>query len=543
MSSALALFLIVPLTPVLVAPLLLLPGGRRWLFIAPWIPAAAFALLPLRGEVVELPWLLLGTRLGVDAISHPLVLLGATAWTLAGWHARRTIADEEQPRFFFFWLLTWCGNISVFLTLDAASFYAAYATLTVAAYGLVVHRRRPQDYRAGRVYLWMSMLGEGLLLVGLLILITDAGNLPLGPAPLIVATSSNSQLVAWLMMLGFGIKTGLAGLHMWLPLAHPQAPVPASAVLSGVIVKAGVAGWLRFLPLGQEGFETIGTTLVVLGFIASVAGGLIGVTQRGLKSLLAYSSISQMGLLSVITGLGLLNPNRGSLYLALTVLLVLHHGLNKAALFVSVDMLQISPRLVRRLLWLPAAALAAFPLTSGDLVKTVLKDVTADFPAMNLNLLVLLGSLVTTMLMTRFILMSISSSNKPVNRGGAIVPWLLMVMASLGLPWAYALAEWPELASRPFHLSHLVHAMLLFAAGSGLGIAVQLADRVRKLPEVPPGDLLHLLPRAPTIFLPAPLRIEKIDWVAPLARVERLLSRPGNALIGAALLLGLLILA
>jgi formate hydrogenlyase subunit 3/multisubunit Na+/H+ antiporter MnhD subunit len=253
------LYLLIPALPMLMAPALFLPGlGRRLLPLAPWVPTLTLLLLPYQGAVFELPWLLLGARLGMDAYGLPLMLLAITAWTLAGWHARRTLPAERQPAFFLFWLLTWCGNSCVFLTLDAASFYAAYALMTFSAYGLVVHLGRPEDFRAGRVYLTMAVLGEALLIGGLLLLAAEVGNAPLELAPQLVADALRGPWIAALMLAGFGVKMGLVGLHMWLPLAHPQAPVPASAVLSGVIIKAGLMGWLRFLPLGSEAYAWLG---------------------------------------------------------------------------------------------------------------------------------------------------------------------------------------------------------------------------------------------------------------------------------------------
>jgi formate hydrogenlyase subunit 3/multisubunit Na+/H+ antiporter MnhD subunit len=178
MNAAL-MFFAIPVLPVLLAPLLLAqwPRALRVLLpIAPWVPATALLLLPHRGEVVELPWLLLGARLGIDDVALPLLLLATIAWTLAGWHARRTLAPDGQGRFFGFWLLTWCGNLSVFITLDGASFYAAYAMMTFSAYGLVVHLGRPEDYRAGRVYITLAVIGEALLMAGLFLTAVDVGN-------------------------------------------------------------------------------------------------------------------------------------------------------------------------------------------------------------------------------------------------------------------------------------------------------------------------------------------------------------------------------
>lgn len=534
-----SLYVLIPLLPALAAPLLLLPGGRRLLPAAPWLPAAAIALLPLRGRVVELPWLLLETRLGIDAVSFPLLLLAAGTWTLAGWHARRTLAEGGQPRFFFFWLLTWCGNLAVLLCLDAASFYAAYTLVTFAAYGLVVHRGSPAAYRAGRVYIVMSVLGEGLLLAAFLLLVAEGGNVSLGSGPVLVAGSEDAWAIAALMLAGFGIKIGLAGLHMWLPLAHPQAPVPASAVLSGVILKAGLIGWLRFLPLGQPGFEALGAVLLALGLVGALAGVAVGLTQRDLKTLLAYSSVSQMGLLSMIVALAMVDPLQSHVYLALAVLFALHHGLNKAVLFLSVDLLGGAARLMRALLWLPAAALAGLPLTSGALVKAGLEDAAPE-SAFGISTSLSVTSIATTVLMVRFL--SLALRREARAKRVPVAPWLCLLAATLSLPWLYAWWELPALAGTPFSSGHLASAGWTTAAGLAIGIAVEAFLRRRAIPEVPAGDLLHYWPRA--LAMPAwPVpRWPRVDLAAPLARVEERLARLAAAILLAALALAVLLL-
>ncbi len=533
-----SLFVLVPLLPALMAPLLLLPGGRRLLPAAPWLPAAALVLLPLRGEVVELPWLLLETRLGIDAVGFPLLLLALVTWTLAGWQGRRTLPPEGQPRFFFFWLLTWCGNLSVLLCLDAASFYAAYALVTFAAYGLIVHLGRPEDYRAGRVYIVMSVLGEGMLLAALLILVAETGNLSLGTSPILVAGAENAWLIAVLMLAGFGIKVGLAGLHMWLPLAHPRAPVPASAVLSGVILKAGLLGWLRFLPLGQPGFELLGYVLLALGLIAALGGVAIGLTRRDMKTLLAYSSVSQMGLVSMTVALALLDPLQSHVYIALAVLYALHHGLNKAALFLSVDLIGGARRWMRALLWLPAAALAGLPFTSGALVKAGLKD-SAPAAAMGFSTWLTITSVATTVLMLRFLSLALRQE-APAGRAPT-APWLCLLAACLSLPWLYLWQELPPLAQAPLLPGHLADALLTTAAGVLIGIVIEALLRRRAIFEVPAGDLLHLLPRAPALPAWRTVRPPGIDAAAPLAWAEERLAVLGVAVVLAALALAVLL--
>jgi len=150
----------------------------------------------------------------------------------------------------------------------------------------------------------MAVLGEAALVAGMLLAVHAASSHYLSDLAAVAPPAAAIPL----LLLGFGIKVGMPLLHMWLPLAHPVAPVPASAVLSGVMLKAGLLGWLRFLPLGTAALPETGTLLLTAGLLAMFLGVAAGLCQREPKVLLAYSSISQMGFMTLAVGAGLLAP-------------------------------------------------------------------------------------------------------------------------------------------------------------------------------------------------------------------------------------------
>src|SRR5690606_31512805 len=117
--------------------------------------------------------------------------------------------------------------------------------------------------------------------------------------------AGDARLAGTLLLTGFAVKIGVVPLHIWLPLAHPVAPVPASAILSGVLVKAGLLGALRTVP--EEAFGSSGATtvLLALGLVTALYGVVAGLGQARLKTVLAYSTVSQMGLLFVALALAL----------------------------------------------------------------------------------------------------------------------------------------------------------------------------------------------------------------------------------------------
>ena len=303
-----ALMLLALAAPLLLALLVMWPASRRhaeWLAPLSPLPALLLALAARDGLVADLPWLLLGSRFMLDETGRLFLGFTAVVWLLAGWYARGYLAgDPRRHVFWSFYLATAAGNLGVCLAGDAASFYLLFALMTFAAYGLVIHSGSAEARRAGRVYLIMAVLGEAALVAGMLLAVHAASSHYLSDLAAVAPPAAAIPL----LLLGFGIKVGMPLLHMWLPLAHPVAPVPASAVLSGVMLKAGLLGWLRFLPLGTAALPETGTLLLTAGLLAMFLGVAAGLCQREPKVLLAYSSISQMGFMTLAVGAGLLAP-------------------------------------------------------------------------------------------------------------------------------------------------------------------------------------------------------------------------------------------
>jgi formate hydrogenlyase subunit 3/multisubunit Na+/H+ antiporter MnhD subunit len=467
--------------PLLVAALLWMPASRALgLRLAPWapLPALILALAAPTPYELDLPWLLLGTRLGLDETGRVFLLFTALIWLAAGWFARAWLADDARRHGFAgFFLLTQAGNLGVCLALDPAAFYWFFALMSFAAYGLIVHDRSAASRRAGRVYLVLALAGEMLILSGLL-LVADATHMPAAVVCLI---------------LGFGVKTGLPLLHVSLPLAYAATPIPGAAVLAGAMIKAGLLGWLRFLPLGEAALPGAGSALMLAGLLAIFYGVAVGLTQRQPGALLAYSSISQMGYFSLALGAGLLAPELWPLLLPAVVLYALHHALAKGALFLGVGVAERcgASRRVMLGLALPALALAGAPLTSGMLVKNGLKAGLASLPAPWADLLAALlplAALGTALLMVR--LLWLVGRAAPAQRTsasvvGLLAPWLALLLALAGLAWALAPHSWVAQALR---LGALLDAAWPPLAAAALGV---VALRLRwRAPTLQPGDVL-----------------------------------------------------
>ncbi|KPQ21528.1 MAG: Formate hydrogenlyase subunit 3/Multisubunit Na+/H+ antiporter, MnhD subunit [Rhodobacteraceae bacterium HLUCCA24] len=404
----------------------------------------------------------------------------AAVWFVAGLAAQPMTGRPNMAIFSGFWCLVLAGNLGVLLALDVVTFYVSFAAVSLASWFLIVHDRTETALRAGRVYIAIAIAGEVALLVGLIIGADAAQSMAIEDIRAALGTSGPDAVALALLVLGFGIKAGLVPLHVWLPLAHPAAPVPGSAVLSGAIVKAGLFGMILFVPEGA-----IGPILMALGLVGAFGAALWGLTQANPKAVLAYSTISQMGLMILLVGAG--GAARETVpYFAM------HHGLAKGALFLLVGVTMAAQGRGRRLLCLGLAAalcasIAGFPLTGGALAKTAVKQGLADWAALALGF----SSVTTSLIMLWFL-----SRLRQAERRDPTEPWAVrfslpaaLLLAAVAVPWLLW-SDWsghgPDYVLKPDALMDALWPVAL---------AVPLAAAVLRwpLPQIPPGDLLLLL--------------------------------------------------
>ncbi|WP_434130500.1 complex I subunit 5 family protein [Methylocaldum sp. GT1BB] len=491
------------LAPSLLAIALFMASRRSPIWpIAPWAALPGLVLAAAPDFRIDLSWLLLGTRLGLDATGRMFLIFTALLWLIAGLYAQVYLAsDSKRRRFGGFFLSTMTGNLGVILAQDVASFYLFFSLMTFSAYGLIVHEGGEEPHRAGRIYLILAILGEAMLLVAFLLSASAAESLFLDQIPKAVAVSPQRNLIVALFLGGFGIKVGVLVLHVWLPLAHPVAPTPASAVLSGVIIKAGLLGWLRFLPLGQAALPDWGYGLTAAGLAAAFYGAGVGLVQKDSKTVLAYSSISQMGLITVPVGLGLAAPAGWPSCLAAVTVYAVHHALAKGALFLGVGVARETARDERKLRWitagllLPALALAGAPFTSGALAKESLKRAIGSVPEPSQDWLawtLSFAAVGTTLLLVRFLYLvrheALTESHGSGSRGLGLT-WGLALLGVFALTWIM-FAD----AARAFFEHALEPGILwseLWPVGGGILLAYLFGRRfARSAPPIPAGDLL-----------------------------------------------------
>ncbi len=272
--------------------------------------------------------------LHADGIGALLGLLTGWGWLLCIIFSAAYMRHEErESTFYAFLFLSQACLIGVFFADNLLSLYLFFEMTTLASLPLVLHSRTKDATAGGMSYLFYSLAGAIIALFGLMVIYHEAGTLDFVPGGYVTEEHSSMLLLIGIFAcaIGFGAKGGLYPLHAWLPAAHPQAPAPASALLSGIITKSGVIAILRLLFYVIDPALIRGTwvqyTLLTLALGTILIGSALALTEKNLKRRLAFSSVSQVSY--VLAGLFLLNNTAvlGAL------LQIIFHMIAKSGLF------------------------------------------------------------------------------------------------------------------------------------------------------------------------------------------------------------------
>lgn len=307
----------------LITPALVYLAGPRWprlrdqlvLITSGLVAVLAAKLLPVvrDGRVVVcqlgqvIPPFELGFR--VDVLSLFVTFVSAAIWFLVALYSLAYMKGEhDQTRYYAFFLLTLAGAMGSFMAADLFTLFLFFEIMSLPAYVLIIHDQTPRAMRAGLRYLSMTISGSLAFVFGLVVTYQSAGTLSLSGTGILAPGSPLAGYGFAAFVVAFGMKAGLVPLHVWLSEAHPVAPSPASALLSGVMLKAGAYGLLRvFYNLYGVSFlrETGWADWLLAAASASILlGSAVAITQTDLKRRLAYSSIGQMGY--ILLGMSLL---------------------------------------------------------------------------------------------------------------------------------------------------------------------------------------------------------------------------------------------
>jgi proton-translocating NADH-quinone oxidoreductase chain N len=287
----------------------------RLILLLTWIPWILLFQGFLRGGGEGASLTLQGLTLRVDGLS--LLLSGVTltlATTVAFYSGAYVSGDEGEEKYYALLLSLTGAIIGLGCATDLLNLWLWFEAMTVSTLFLVAFYRKEQaSLEAGVKYLVQSAAGSGLILFGIALVFGKTGTLALQDLPGILYNNPDRLPIlaaGALFIIGFGVKAALVPLHTWLPDAHAQAPSGISAMLSGVVIEAGLVALLRILlPLA---FLTglWGPILLVLGALNMLVGNLLALRQTQVKRLLAFSSLSHIGymLLGIGAAMAFLQP-------------------------------------------------------------------------------------------------------------------------------------------------------------------------------------------------------------------------------------------
>jgi NADH-quinone oxidoreductase subunit M len=285
---------------------------------------------------VTVPWIQVANwniqyALGVDGLSILLVLLTTFLSPIAILSTWNAVEDRVRD-FMLFFLLLEMGMLGVFLAQDLFLFYIFWEFTLVPMYFLIgIWGGAQRMYAAIKFFLY-TMAGSILMLLAILWLGINQGSFFM--PDLIAAGGIPSDIQFWLFLAfaaAFAIKVPMWPLHSWLPDAHVQAPTAGSVILAGVLLKMGTYGFIRFnLPLFPQAAVQLAPVMATLAVIGIIYGAIVSYSQKDVKKLVAYSSISHLGF--VMLGIFALNAQG----IEGAILQMVNHGISTGALFLLV---------------------------------------------------------------------------------------------------------------------------------------------------------------------------------------------------------------
>ena len=293
-------------------------GGLQWLEQSAWNPR-------------------LGTSyaLGLDGFSFPMVLL-ATLLCLVAILASRGIRERVKG-YYFLVLMLESAMLGVFMAQDWSLFYVFWELTLIPLFFLIDRWGGKNRHGAALNFVLYTMGGSVFMLIALLVLFDAVPGHSFAMEDLAAGgpqLDEQTQIMIFLgFLVGFGVKMPLFPLHGWLPLAHVEAPSPISILLSGILLKMGAYGMIRAVQMLPNAVLALQSVLATLAFVSLIYGGLLAWRQTDLKAMVAYSSVSHMGV--VLLGIATLNVAG----LTGAVMQMVAHGLVAGALFLLIGLL------------------------------------------------------------------------------------------------------------------------------------------------------------------------------------------------------------
>ncbi|MCD8154512.1 MAG: sodium:proton antiporter [Clostridiales bacterium] len=304
---------------------------------------------------------------------------------------------KNTTRFYTFMLLTLGAAMGVFLSADLYTTFIFFEIMSFTSYVWVAQEETGPALRAADTYLAVAVIGGLVMLMGIFGLWHELGTLEIGQLAQAAAVYENKEVLYGLgvcLLVGFGAKAGAFPLHIWLPKAHPVAPAPASALLSGVLTKTGIYGVLVVTSGLFLYDKTWGRLLLVIGALTMFGGALLAVFSIDLKRTLACSSMSQIGFILIGVGMQCMLGEENALAVHGTLLHMVNHSLIKLVLFMAAGVIYMNVHaldlnrirgygrrkpLLKGIFLVGALAISGIPFFGGYVSKTLLHESIVEY--------------------------------------------------------------------------------------------------------------------------------------------------------------------
>lgn len=340
----------------------------------------------------------LGLNFTLDGFRLIYGTVAALMWMMTTILSREYFTrHENRNRFYLFLLLTLGATMGVFLSADLYTTFIFFEIMSFTSYVWVAQEENKPSLRAAATYLAVAVIGGLVMLMGIFMVYHALGTLTIGKlreAASLYPDKGVLYAAGACMLFGFGAKAGAFPLHIWLPKAHPVAPAPASALLSGILTKTGIYGVLviscnLFLHDGAWG-----TLVLALGVLTMFGGALLAVFSVDLKRTLACSSMSQIGFILVAVGIQGLLGEENALAVHGALLHMVNHSMIKLVLFMAAGVIFMNTHalnlndirgfgrkkpLLKAIFLVGALAISGIPLFGGYVSKTLIHESIVEY--------------------------------------------------------------------------------------------------------------------------------------------------------------------
>lgn len=335
-----------------------------------------------------------GLHFQLDGFRAVYGTIAAFMWMMTSLFSAEYFAHyRNRNRYYLFLLLTLGATQGVFFSADLFTTFIFFEIMSLASYVWVAQDERKEALRAAETYLAVAVLGGMVMLMGLFLLYHQAGTLEIDRL-FQACKGKNVYPAAFCLFFGFGAKAGAFPIHIWLPKAHPVAPAPASALLSGILTKTGIFGVLIISCKIFLHDIRWGTFVLLIGVLTMVSGAVLALFSIDFKRTLACSSVSQIGFILVGIGMQGLLGEENALAVRGSMLHMVNHSLFKLTLFLvagviymrlhKLDLNEIrgfgrnKPFLMA--VYLSAAlGIGGIPLFSGYVSKTLIHESIVEY--------------------------------------------------------------------------------------------------------------------------------------------------------------------